>query len=91
MKIWISKYALTGGVTEHECHAYAKDVDFGNNVYVYPGKPNSFTGFLLGRDAHTTQAAAFSAAEAQRKKKLASLHKQIAKLEKMVFDSEAST
>lgn len=81
MKVWISKYALSGGITEHEC-----DPPEGVRPYVYPGKPfASFTGFLLGSDAHTSREEAVVAAEAARKKKIASIQKQLAKLEKMTF------
>ena len=81
MKIWISKYALSGGITEHECEHPKAD-----GAYVYPGKPFAgYVGFKLGRDAHTTPEEAAKAAEAARTKKIASLRKQIAKLEKMSF------
>ena len=81
MKIWISKYALTDGVTEHEC----EEPDEGSR-YVYPGPPfMAYVGFRLGRDAHLTRDEATKAAEAARLKKIAGLHKQLAKLEKMSF------
>jgi hypothetical protein len=81
MKIWISKYALSGGITEHECEP-PKD----GSAYVYPGKPFAgYVSFTLGRDAHTTPEEAAKAADASRVKKIASIRKQLAKLEKMVF------
>ena len=81
MKIWISKYALSKGITEHEC-APPRD----GSDYVYPGKPfSSFVGFKIGRDAHITQEAAAKAAEDARIKKIASVRKQLAKLGKMNF------
>lgn len=48
-----------------------------------------FTSYRLGRDVHETEAAAKAAAEAMRKKKVASLQKQIAQLEKMTFKVKA--
>jgi hypothetical protein len=81
MKIWISKYALSGGITEHECAPPEQ-----GESSVYPGKPFAeFYGFKLGTEAHTSRAEAVVAAEAARVKKIASLRAQIAKLEKLSF------
>ena len=81
MKIWISKYALSRGITEHEC-----DPPEGESYYIYPGKPfASFVGFELGKDAHTNQKWASEAAETARIKRIAALRKQLVRLEKMVF------
>lgn len=80
MKIWISKYALSGEITCHECESP------NDGGYVFPkGKFMSFTAFKVGMDAHTSAEAAIYAAEESRLKKIASLKKQIAKLEKMTF------
>lgn len=77
-KVWISKYALTGGITEHMAEI--------KNGAAYPGAPfMSFTSFTLGKEAHLTREEAIKAAEVMRKKKLAALKKQIAKLETMEF------
>ncbi len=76
--IWISKYALSGGITEHMAEI--------RNGAAYPGAPfASFIGFTMGKDAHVTRAAAAEAAEKQRVKKIVALKKQIAKLEAMAF------
>jgi len=81
MKIWISKYALSMGITEHECEP-PED----GRVYVYPGQPfASFISFAFGLEAHATPEEAAKAAEAGRLKKIAALRKQIAKLEKLSF------
>lgn len=78
-KIWISKYALSGGITEHEAEIR------GDNAF--PGAPfMSFTYFKMGRDAHLTREEAVAAAHAARKKKIASIKKQITKLEELKFD-----
>jgi len=76
MKVWISKYALSGGITEHE----AED---NHDGYVCPFP--TYISFKLGRDAHTNRANAQLAAEAMRVKKIASLAEQIDKLEKLSF------
>lgn len=76
--IWISKYALSGGIGEYQAEI--------RDGKAYPGKPfMTFTAFDMGKDAHTTRDMAVSAADAARKKKIASLQKQIAKLEAMKF------
>jgi hypothetical protein len=80
-KVWISKYALSNGVTEHECELC--DADKG---YVYPGKPfAAFYSFKLGTDAHLSLEDALAAAERARIKKIAMLRKQIHKLEELSF------
>lgn len=78
-KIWISKYALSkAGITEH-----LSEIKKGS---AYPGDPfASFTSFVMGIDAHETKEAACDAAEKQRVKKIASLKKQLAALEKLSF------
>lgn len=78
MKIWISKYALSTGITEHEA-----DIRDG---YAHPGAPfMAFTAFKIGTDAHESLDLAVAAAERARTKKIASLKAQIAKLERMKF------
>ena len=77
-RVWISKYALSGGITEYEAEI--------RDGKAYPGKPfMDFTSFDMGVDAHDTREAAVAAAEAACKKKVASLKKQIAKLEATKF------
>lgn len=76
--VWLSKYALSSGVTEHQAEI--------RDGRAYPGAPfMSFVGFQMGRDAHETRDAAIAAAEVARKKKVASLKKQLAKLESLTF------
>lgn len=78
-KIWISKYALTGGIKE--CVA-----DVGEDGKVFPGAPfASFTYFIVGKDAHLSRDEAVQAARAMAMKKATSLKKQITKLETMTF------
>jgi len=76
--VWLSKYALSGGIAEYQAEI--------RDGRAYPGEPfMSYTGFDLGKDAHTTREAAVAAADIARKKKVASLKKQIAKLEATKF------
>lgn len=76
--VWISKYALSNGITEHKAEV--------RDGAAYPGAPfASFVSFTLGKDAHETRDAAVAAAEVARKKKVAALKKQLAKIESMKF------
>jgi predicted sulfurtransferase len=76
--VWLSKYALSGGIAEYQAEI--------RDGMAYPGKPfMSCTSFKMGVDAHNTREAAVMAAEAAAKKKIASLRKQIAKLETTAF------
>lgn len=76
--VWISKYALSGGIAEHTAEI--------RNGSAYPGAPfASFVGFTMGKDAHETREAAIAAAEKQRVKKIASMEKQLAKLKNLCF------
>lgn len=76
--VWLSKYALSGGIAEYQAEI--------RDGMAYPGKPfMSYTSFKMGVDAHNTREAAVLAAEAASKKKIASLRKPIAKLEATKF------
>ena len=77
-KVWITKYALSQGITEHMA-----EIKEGS---AYPGAPfMSFYGFVIGKDAHLTREEAVAAAEKQRQKKIASVKKQLTALEKLSF------
>lgn len=79
MKVWITRYALTTGITEVEAEDCGDDM-----IRVREG-----SGFLFyhkeGRDWHRTKESAVAKAEEMRQKKITSLKKQIDKLEKMRF------
>ena len=79
MKVWISKYALTDGIKE-----------FGNlELYISPDNlryaRSDMHFFRLGKDAHETHEAAIAAAESMRKRKIASVRKQLQRLEALSF------
>ena len=77
IKAWVTSYALTSGircVTGRVCHS----IDSGMLAYGTYGNAH-------GNDWHRDPVAAIARAEEMRKAKIASLKKQIAKLEKMVF------
>ena len=78
-KVWITKYALSDGVAEYEAEIRGGSA--------YPGSPfMSFTGFVMGKDAHETREAAMAVAEKMRVQKIASVKKQLAKLENLRFN-----
>lgn len=85
MKAWITKYALSKGVIVIEC-----DDPAGTN---FPGmvsgaRSGIYTHFHgEGREWHRTGEEATKRAEEMRAAKIASLRKQIAKLEALTFDS----
>ena len=78
MKVWNSKYALTKGLTAHN----AEDCG-GGMVKIGP------LWYLHGegKEWHRTKESAVARAEQMRQQKIASLKKQIAKLENMRFNS----
>ena len=79
MKVWVTKYAMSGkGVIPCE-DAKSSHVD----TMVFVGAL-----CLHEDDWHTTPEAAIARAEEMRTKKIASLKKQIAKLEAMTFSAE---
>jgi len=76
MKVWVTKYALSGGVEELEGSPTTEGYFSVNSRYG-----------LLGRsDWYVRKDQAIADAEARRVKKIASLRKQIAKLEALRFD-----
>lgn len=75
-EVWVTKYALTNGVIE--CRSA--------DVIEVKGKVAVTTfGMLFHPDWHNTEAAAIAHAKQMRDKKIASLKKQIEKLEKLTF------
>ena len=79
--VYVTKYALTGGVKEHPVSVAEKD---GKYVWVRFGKDR----FMLvkDRDVFADKSKAIADAESRRTKKIKSLEKQIANLKKLKFD-----
>lgn len=76
--MYLSKYALTSGVQQVQIKEISPE------GYAYQEGPY-WNSLAVGRDVHETFEAAAVAADAARVKKIASLKKQIAKLEKLSF------
>lgn len=85
MKVWLTKYALTQGITiaEVELNAATPGIaarDLGHyRVYLYPS------------EWHRTIQAAQVTAEALRQRKIVSLEKQLAHVRALRFDEEPAT
>lgn len=78
MKAWITKYALTSGIIE------VNDAEESGDMICYKhGSP--YVQYAHGEDWWTNFEVAKNRAEQMRQAKIASLKKQIAKLEKLEF------
>lgn len=77
-KVFITKYALTAGVKEIETDIIRDR--FENEEYVID---DSYSYFRIGTNAFTDKSEALKKAEEMRIRKIASLRKQIEKLEKL--------
>ncbi len=81
---FMTNYALTKGIKPMKCvDEYSAEMGSGRHYVKLAGI--GLYWFEVGKDAHETEAAAKAAAESMRLKKIASLKKQIAKLEAMKF------
>ena len=78
MKMWISRYALSDGIKEVE----AEQPAIGDRYAKINGQ---FTIYEIGKDIHDTLEAAKEEAEKMRRRKIASLKKQLGNLEDMRF------
>jgi len=77
---YLSKYALTGGIETVQ----GEQPPFVDRGYIkIMGRTMSL--YRLGLDVHETMEEAVNAAKEQRDKKIASVKKQLAKLEAMTF------
>lgn len=75
--VYVSKYALSRGIIE-----VTGSVSGG---YLYSDEEGIWVNFKIGRDAYETEVEAKAAAEEMRLKKIKSLRKQVATLEKLQF------
>lgn len=82
-KVFITKYALTKGIIEKEVEIYSY-MDGSKYAYV----KGEFNGYKMTEDAFYNHENAIQKSEEMRQKKIASLKKQIAKLEKLSFNNK---
>lgn len=78
MKIWNSKYALTEGLIEQEGEEVGDSMVHVGSLQYLHGE---------GKEWHRTRESAAARAEVMRKAKIASVRKQLARLEAMRFDA----
>lgn len=86
MKAWITKYALTQGIFEAEIIDNCISTDPTGNMIETRERSIVQYWHGKGKDWHTDKKSAIEKAEEMRNKKIASLKKQIEKLERMKFD-----
>lgn len=82
---WITKYALSGGIFSIESEAETESFHAPGDWWVKDTRGNTSWGHFRKSEAFDTREAAVADAEARRRKKIDSLKKQIAKLEKLTF------
>lgn len=84
-KVFITKYALTQGIIEKETEItiYKSSIEEPIECARVIGE---WPGYTIGKEAFYTLEEAVKKAEEMRKRKIASLRKQIEKLEKMEFN-----
>ena len=87
MRAFSSKHALTEGVIEVEGTIVTGSP--GTKYFKQSGHRYTQPLLTVGKDAHLTRDAAVEAAEFLRERKLASLRRQIAKIEELDFSKEA--
>lgn len=79
MKVWVTKCVFTQGIR-------VVDVMVPGGASTVVRTPSPYVQFFYGSDWHLTKEAAIQEAEKMRLKKIASLKKQIVKLEEMRFE-----
>lgn len=76
--VWITKYALTTGISQMEVQTYEDSPNVAKTLEAYPQ-------YFHGDDWHRDKSSAIAKAESMRVKKISSLKKQIARLENLSF------
>lgn len=81
-KVYITKYALSTGIEKIDTELCKSPIDNRYYVQVY------YNRYYIGLEAFTIESQAIEKAEEMKIKKIASLKKQIEKLEKLNFKKE---
>lgn len=82
--VWITKYALTHGITKAE----AEECSSPGMIAV--SRPGCLIQFFHGNEWHRSESEAVARAEKLRTDKIASLEKQIKRIKALTFASEAT-
>ena len=88
MKVWITKYALTQGIEEIDSNQ-VKEFEMADTGYLCfrrNGKYSFEIEIYSQKEWYRTKESAIKKAEEMRQNKIASLKKQIEKLERMGFE-----
>ncbi len=80
MKVWVTKYALTRGITEHEAHTTSTRPQLVCLIGA------GYQQHLRGNEWHVTRELAIRRAEQMRSAKIASMRRRIAVLETLRFE-----
>lgn len=83
--VFITKYALTDKITEHELRKVFEDGSYVEVAWKGAASWNN-TQLFFGKDWHYSAADALARAEVMRKAKIAGHERSIAKLRAMTFD-----
>ena len=83
MKVWITKYALTRGILQADGEADGSMFEVTDSRH-----PGALKIYYHGDEWHIKRAAAVKRAEEMRRKKIASLRRQITRLEALIFEEE---
>lgn len=83
MKVWITKYALTAGIKVHKAKEEPRD----GHVVVHDRSGLNGWSMFFGKEWHLSEEEAIKRAEQMRSDKIASLQKQIEKLNRLSFKS----
>lgn len=82
MKIWVTKYALTQGITEHEADVSDKWPTMATIAATGPGE---YTQHFHGAEWQKTHEAALARADEMRAHEIKRLERRIGKLRKRTF------
>ena len=86
MKVWITKYAMSSGVFTAE----AEETCVGGMCVVRSMGYFEYDRFFHGNDWHTNEAKAIMRFNQMKQKKIASLKKQLTKVEALTFSPRES-
>jgi hypothetical protein len=81
VKVYFTKYALTGGISEHEGIIMPNEP----SMFAPDKKPLDYRIYFHKPDWHETWEGAFARAEGMRQAKIVSLEKQLQALRKLEF------
>lgn len=81
-KIYVTKYALSGGIFEVDAKVY----DDGSGMASFKRERSTYTEYVHGKDFYLTKAEAVARAEEMRMAKLKSLEKSAKKISALKFE-----